>query len=120
VKDLWQKLEDAVYAGNGETYCAGLTQRMTRQITRDAKRDTCEGAVRSIVEEPLTPVQVAQVESKLVSVRVDGDKALLATRGPDGGIDHRTFVKDGPEWKLDRTRWEAVPAPDPSSGAKPR
>lgn len=113
IKDVWKKLEAAVYARDGETYCAGISERMTREAISDSGRKTCVAAVRAAVDEPLTPLEIAKVKARVVSVRVRGDRALLATRGPDGGIDHRMFVKDGSEWRLDRYRLEAVPAPSP-------
>jgi hypothetical protein len=44
----------------------------------------------------------AAYEGRTVGVELDGDEAVVISRGADGRHDRLTFVKVGGEWKLDR------------------
>jgi hypothetical protein len=109
-----KQLVDNLYAANAAAYCAGLTEHAASKL---AGKSTCEKTIRGLVPAPMPPAVRATYRERVVSATVDGDEAVIVSRGIDGGKDRATFVKEDGEWKLDREKLSKQQATDRRGGA---
>ena len=108
-----RRLENAMYAGDGQAYCRGLTRRAARDMTNQGAQ-TCEEAVRKIVPEPLPPSARASFRPRVVRVTIDGDTAITAAKSVIGRTTRTIFVKEDGKWMLDGVKPDkGEKAPDP-------
>jgi hypothetical protein len=92
----------ALYSGDGDAYCAWLTERAAAHFVRENKTEkTCAATVRALVPKPVPAAARATYKGRVVSIKIDGDEAVVLSRGVDGANDTTNLVKQDGKWKVD-------------------
>lgn len=97
VRSTFKRFEAAFQAGDGYRACRMLTKAAREEAGNLISDQTCERGIAQLGD---TAGDFKQDPSKILSVRIDGDKAVASVSDAGRRAVPLPFVKEGGQWKI--------------------
>jgi hypothetical protein len=103
VKATFSKIEDSFALGDGKAYCSLLTPAARAQETAVTRSTNCVRGIKQVARLNRS-ADLKQRPAKVLSVKVNGDRAVIVVRDPGRASQKAWFVKLGGQWRMDAAK----------------